>query len=33
MPHSIILATDRDQQARLHTIDSDCRSIAGGVWV
>ncbi len=32
-PDSIILATARDQQARLHTMDSDFRGIADVVWV
>jgi predicted nucleic acid-binding protein len=33
MADSIILATARDQQARLHTMDSDFRGIADVVWV
>jgi hypothetical protein len=30
---SIILATARDQQARLHTMDSDFRGIADVEWI
>jgi predicted nucleic acid-binding protein len=30
---SIILATARDQQARLHTMDSDFRGIADVEWL
>jgi predicted nucleic acid-binding protein len=33
MADSIILATARDQQARLHTMDSDFRGIADVEWV
>ena len=33
MAASIILATARDQQARLHTMDSDFRGIAGVEWL
>jgi predicted nucleic acid-binding protein len=33
MADSIILATARDQQARLHTMDSDFRGIDDVVWV
>ena len=33
MADSIILATAWDQQARLHTMDSDFRGIADVVWV
>jgi predicted nucleic acid-binding protein len=33
MADSIILATARDHQARLHTMDSDFRGIADVVWV
>ncbi|MFM7236917.1 MAG: type II toxin-antitoxin system VapC family toxin [Cyanobium sp.] len=33
MADSIILATARDQQARLHTMDSDFRGIADVVWM
>jgi predicted nucleic acid-binding protein len=33
MAHSIILATARDQQARLHTMDSDFRGFADVDWV
>ena len=33
MAESIILATARDQQARLHTMDSDFRGIADVEWV
>jgi predicted nucleic acid-binding protein len=33
MADSIILATARVQQARLHTMDSDFRGIADVVWV
>ena len=33
MADSIILATARDQQARLHTMDSDFRGIADVEWL
>ena len=33
MADSIILATARDHQARLHTMDSDFRGIADVVWM
>ena len=33
MADSIILATARDQQARLHTMDSDFRGIADVEWI
>lgn len=33
MADSIILATARDRQARLHTMDSDFRSIADVTWI
>jgi predicted nucleic acid-binding protein len=33
MAESIILATARDQQARLHTMDSDFRGIADVEWL
>ncbi len=33
MADSIILATARDQQARLHTMDSDFRGLADVEWV
>ena len=33
MANSIILATARDQQARLHTMDSDFRGIADVEWL
>ena len=33
MAASIILATARDQQARLHTMDSDFRGIADVEWL
>ena len=33
MVFSIILATARDHQARLHTIDSDFRGIADVEWL
>lgn len=33
MADSIILATARDRQARLHTMDSDFRGIADGGWL
>jgi predicted nucleic acid-binding protein len=33
MADSIILATARDQQARLHTMDSDLRGIVDVEWL
>ncbi len=33
MANSIILATARDQQARLHTMDSDFRGIGDVEWI
>ena len=33
MADSIILATARDQRARLHTMDSDFRGIADVEWL
>ena len=33
MADSIILATARDRQARLHTMDSDFRGIADVTWI